>query len=946
MNPALLLPFLLGAVDLKPSENFVMNPSFEDDRDRSGGPDGWEGMAYDSPAQMTWDDSETRSGRRSVRIADSARDGDQKDWKRCTGRWVAIPRPIEPGSEYTLEAWVKTREVTGQAYAHLAWHDQTRWLGEVPTEKISGTRDWTKISVVAKAPAGADGVVVSMNLARSKGAAWFDDVRVSGKSDEPPAVEYVFSDTRDWFPFSFPLDDTNLDSIDLSGFLDAPAGRHGFIMSRPDGHLYFANGRRARFIGTNVGGRSCAPEKNQATQMAARLAKYGMNMLRLHAFDGSYGGLIDYGKGTSQQFDAAALDRMDFFIAELKRHGIYVYLDLLDYRMFRTADGVAHGDEFTHNWDGSMKGASIFDARMIELQKDYATRLLTHLNPYTGLRYVDDPAMAIIEITNENSIFYFLRSRGLSLPYYREALARQWNQWLAMRYGSRAALSKAWADEDGVSALGDAEDPASSSVAFPFGKALILDDVLEGKLQDRELAVARISDVLRFLRDVQARYYETMREHLKTIGVRVPVAGTNQMFFHADTRLNADGFGIMSRNQYWRHPNVHAKPFAKFFNEPMIRVDLATERNPLAVIATTSVAGKPQAVAEYNFPWPNEYRCEGWLLSAAYACLQDWDVFLYFNYSPEGERLSMFPSQSDPARWGEVPAAATLFHRRDVARARNEIHVLRPSSALFAPRPDTPESRHSEFNFLIFLSKVRNAFFDDVYSGGADVALACGSAAKAAVTEGIKAIRFEAEPWREWLMPQFVRAAQASGVAGYDRMEADAMRFDSDTGELSLDYKRGLFTIRTAHTKAAVGFLAEAGPVDLGEMRVESKTEFSAISATSLDGKKIGESRRLLLTAVGRAENTNQAYWPPDEKAPARNRQQWMVSAGGISPVIVEPVRATIVLPIAPDAVVYPLDATGRRKASLPVVAEGNRLRVDLAGAKSIWCEVVAGEAR
>lgn len=942
MNPALLLPFLLCAVELKPSENFVVNPSFEDDRDRSGDPDGWEGMTFDSPARMTWDDSEARSGRRSVGIADSAREGEEKDWKRCTGRWVAMRRPIEAGSEYTLEAWVKTRDVTGQAYAHLAWHNETRWLSEVATEKISGTRDWTKISVTAKAPDRADGLVVSMNLARSKGMAWFDDVRVSGKSDELPKIKYVFRETQDWFPFSFPLDDTNLDSIDLSGFLDAPAGRHGFITSRPDGHLYFENGRRARFIGTNVGGRSCSPEKDQAKQIAARLAKYGMNMLRLHAFDGSYGGLIDYGKGTSQEFDAAALDRMDFFIAELKRHGIYVYMDLLDYRMFRTADGVAHGDEFTHNWDGSMKGASIFDARMIELQKEYATRLLTHLNPYTGLRYVDDPAMAIVEITNENSVFYFLRSRGLSLPYYREALARQWNQWLVTRYGSRAALSKAWTEEGGASALADAEDPVAGSVAFPFGKASVLDAALEGKIKDHELAVPRVSDVLRFLGEVQGRYYETMRSHLKAMGVRVPVAGTNQMFFDADTRLNADGFGIMSRNQYWRHPNVHAKPFAKFLNEPMIRVDLATERNPLSVIATTSVAGKPQAVAEYNFPWPNEYRCEGWLLSAAYACLQDWDIFLYFNYSPDGQRLSMFPSQSDPARWGEVPAAATLFHRGDVARARNEVHVLRPSSALYAPRPDTPESRHSEFNFLMFLSKVRNAFFDDVYEGGADVALACGSAAKAAVKDGTKVIRLEAEPWREWLMPQFVRAAQASGVAGYDRMKPDGKRFDSDTGELSLDYDRGLFTIRTARTKAAVGFLAEAGPIDLGEMRVESKTEFSAISVTSVDGKKIGESRRLLLTAVGRTENTNQAYWPPDENAPARNRQQWMVSAAGISPVIVEPVRATVLLPIPSTAVVYLLDATGKRKDRLPAVAEGGRLRIDLSAAKSIWCEVVA----
>ena len=37
----------------------------------------------------------------------------------------------------------------------------------------------------------------------------------------------------------------------------------------------------------------------------------------------------------------------------------------------------------------------------------------------------------------------------------------------------------------------------------------------------------------------------------------------------------------------------------------------------------------------------------------------------------EEKRLSMFRSQSDPARWGEFPAAAMMFHRHDVAAAKS-----------------------------------------------------------------------------------------------------------------------------------------------------------------------------------------------------------------------------------------------------------------------------------
>lgn len=437
MTTFLALMTCLLAGDLEQLDNLAANPSFEEDRDRDGLPDGWRPSAFDSPAQLAWDDTVARTGKRSLRISDSFNPEDHRDWKRSTGRWSSARRPVKPGAPYTLEVWVKTEGVTGTAYAHLAWHDQSKWLSEDTTERATGTGDWRKLTVSGVAPDKADSLVITFGLSRSKGTAWFDDVKVTGISEPFPEVTYVFNDTEDWFPFVFPKNDTNLDAIDLTGFLHTPAGKHGFVTVGKDGHFYFEDGKRARFFGTNVGGRDCAPEKADASAIAARLAKYGVNMLRLHSMDSLYGPLIDYKSGASQSFDKEGLDRIDYFVAELKKRGIYVYLDLLDYRQFQTADGVKHADDFTHNWQGSMKGASIFDERMIELQKDYATRLLTHRNPYTGLRYVDEPAVAVIETTNENSIFYFFNMSGLSLPYYREELTRRWNRWLLDRYDSK-----------------------------------------------------------------------------------------------------------------------------------------------------------------------------------------------------------------------------------------------------------------------------------------------------------------------------------------------------------------------------------------------------------------------------------------------------------------------------------------------------------------------------
>jgi hypothetical protein len=941
MKELLIAGLVLAAGDLKHFDNFAENPSFEDDRDRDTFPDGWRPYAFDSPAQLGWDASMARTGGRSLMISDSFRPGDQSDWKRCTGRWVSTRRPIEPGAEYELQVWVKTQNVTGQAYAHLAWQRGTKWLSEVPTERVSGTADWQRLSVTAVAPADADTVVVSMNLARSKGAARFDDVKVSGRSDLLPHVEYVFNDTEDWFPFQFPLDDTNLEGIDLTGLLDSPAGKHGFVTVRPDGHFYFDDGTRARFFGTNVGGRACAPEKSEARVIAARLAKYGVNMLRLHSMDGRYGPLIDYRQGTSQQFDADALDRIDYFVSELKKRGIYIYMDLLDYRWFRTADGVKLGDQFTHNWQGSMKGASIFDERMIELQKDYATKLLTHRNPYTGLRYVDDPAMAVVETTNENSIFYFFRMSDLSLPHYRDELVRRWNRWLRSRYKSRGELATSWTDDQGRCALVPEEDPAKGTVQLPFGMLGRIRPTSDESSFDPMISSPRIGDMLRFFAEIQRQYYETMYAHLKRIGVRVPIAGTNQTFVVADTYIDADVNDFMSRNQYWRHPHRQAKPFFKFSNEPLVHVDIPTQRNPLSVIARTSVAGKPQAVAEFNFPWPNEYRCEGLLMSAAYTCLQDWDIFLLFSYDPADTRLSMFRSQSDPARWGEFPAAALMFHRHDVARGQNEVHVLHTPEDMFVPRPDTRYAKYNNYRFLTFTSKVRNAFIEDAYRGDADVALACGLSADAKVEGGAKVIRLAGRPWEHWLYPKFVEAARGLRLPGYDRVDPAAKRLTSDTDELSLDYGEGLLTINTPRTKSAMGFLAEAGQLDLDGLRIDCRTEFATITATSLDDEPIGRSRRVLLTSVARAENTAQGYWPPKPQQRKWTSMSWMLPAEGRLPVLAEPVRARVQLDVPAAARVYSLDSTGKRQARLEVQTGAGMLLMDPSKAGSIWCEVV-----
>ena len=78
-------------------------------------------------------------------------------------------------------------------------------------------------------------------------------------------------------------------------------------------------------------------------------------------------------------------------------------------RTFRINDNVADYDSLPEFG----KCVNFFDPYIIKLHKEYAQQLLTHVNPYTGKALVNDPVMAMVEITNENSLYRNWRDNKL-----------------------------------------------------------------------------------------------------------------------------------------------------------------------------------------------------------------------------------------------------------------------------------------------------------------------------------------------------------------------------------------------------------------------------------------------------------------------------------------------------------------------------------------------------
>ncbi len=255
--------------------------------------------------------------------------------------------------------------------------------------------------------------------------------------------------TAEMIPFSLPWEDTSANITNLSATLPQPAGALGRVEVNEQGHFEIA-GQQVRFFGVNIGASAAFPDPDQAETVAARLARFGLNVVRFHHLDNTWTSrsVIDYSSGNSYTMDAEQVDRLDHLVAALKENGVYSNLNLLCSRGFKAADGL-HPDVESMDWKLSHVLA-FFDEGARNLQKQYAIDLLTHLNPYTGLRYTEDPAIAFVEINNENGLLQQWHSGALDQlsPYYRSKLQQHWNRWLQQKYPDTATLLQQWGSID------------------------------------------------------------------------------------------------------------------------------------------------------------------------------------------------------------------------------------------------------------------------------------------------------------------------------------------------------------------------------------------------------------------------------------------------------------------------------------------------------------------
>ena len=648
-----------------------------------------------------------------------------------------------------------------------------------------------------------------------------------------PGPESAPNSQEGWYEFNQNVVISPDSPLSMASWLDGPAGKYGRILS--DGDTLYRNNQPTKLWGLNLSFSACAPNKDLADKRAAFYAAMGVNSVRCHKYAQGPGWRGITSEKSAVIFNPDELDKFDYFIAALKKKGIYTKLSPV-FIISPGPDDIAsipYLNEFEKNnrgWFTPKHGSIYFSPELQNLLIQQFTHLLTHTNPYTGLTYAEDPAIVYVELYNEDSIFFHGTPRALATsPTLRANAGELFAKWLKEKYQTERAWRNSWGDRAiNASILRNQRIPTdenwNENRIYPIGNPWFFDPDNINTSQSRYRQ--RLYDTMEFLYQHQNHVYAQIADAVKQTGYTGEIissnwiAGRQMSHFY---NLHSDALiGTVDRHNYFGGGRgaYHA-------NASM----LANPGSGILSSGLHQVEGRPFMLSEWIHVSPNEWTVEGPAIIGAYGMgLQGWDASYAFQNGDRGTFSSSLRDQWDvtaPNFIGLFPAVSRQVHRQDIQKSdlTHYVNVHVPSLAA------------GKVGF-----ELRDQTSGDIKSTTTDVF----DASALAIMQN--QIRFTDE---------FTPTSKAA-------VDSDTHnnQFNSTTEELSWtagdNHQSGFFTIDTANTQAVVGF-AQNLPQILSNSRIELNCRFGAVYITAQSENGSLSDDDLLIVAIGRARNEGAA---------------------------------------------------------------------------------------
>ncbi len=620
-------------------------------------------------------------------------------------------------------------------------------------------------------------------------------------------------------------------ALDLSaGIEPGPAGKHGRVIAGPTGNLVFSNqpGVPIRFSGfdmvTTHVMHSLKGETDEATKANIRefvtlVKRQGYNVIRALCLD-TY---LMSGSEEDGVVNPVLLDRIDYLFATMKQEGVYIYADVVGYGQYYKGSW----EEKVTRWN--MKAEVLMGHPDTRANwKAGVTMLLNHVNPYTNVCLRDEPALVCINLYNEQELG--LNSLGKKAA---ALVTEKWHEWLKKRFATPRDLAVAWEDMDLLKIKSMDEVPLPKN---PYG------------------CDAPGNEYGHFLFTAMMETHAWYRSVLQEIGYKGLYSWNDASLTYRDGYVRSQSPAISMHN-YYCHPQGGSSftVGAKVAQESSIAKQASYYRS----LSWSRVWDKPFLITEHGHCFWNEYEREAGLLFGAYTALQNYEsVMVHENpvWLQVTTPMGPFTIGKSPIGRANEFIAAKLYTRGDVTPSTHRVEVRVDLDYLRRNYNRPCDGRQTRLSLLTGFGTRYVHEGATTPSREPDLVIHPESTTTTSGNDWSVNAN-EASSNGVFSLAAAVESLRKKGILTADNVtNVDEGIFQSDTGQIKLETKEKRLTVITPRTEGMTLNAGQGGK--LPALEVVSTEVPAAVTLTSVDGKPLRESRRMVLIYVTESANS------------------------------------------------------------------------------------------